>query len=154
MPIDIKIHTTGGEVIEVAWNDQWSQDFFFEVDDPVTDVEFDPGNWILKYVSEVSPPATGVDGRPSVLALSAPAAVEGGVEITYSVPAAGHVELAVFDVAGRRVATLVDGDTPAGTHAAVWSGTSAGGEAVASGVYFARLSSAEDAVSRKVLFVK
>ena len=51
---------------------------FGEFDDPVTDVEFDPGNWILKYVSEVSAPATGVEDVPTALALSAARRTGGG----------------------------------------------------------------------------
>ena len=41
---------------------------------------------------------------PASLALRAPAALPGGgVEIAYTVPATGHVRLAVFDVSGRLV---------------------------------------------------
>ena len=137
------------------WNDQWSQDFFFEVDARRTDVTFDPGNWILKYSSEVAP--TGVDGSdtPSVLALSAPTELAGGsVSLSFAMPAAGRAELAIYDIAGRRVATLVDRGMPAGTHEVTWSGAGAGGRPVASGVYFARLTTAEDSVSRKVLLVR
>ena len=153
MPIDIKIHTTTGDSLVVAWNDQWIQDFFFDVDAEVTDVSFDPGNWILKYVAEIS---TGVpaDGDPSVLALSAPTEPVGGnVTLAFSLPTAGHVELAVFDIAGRRVATLADGATPSGTHEVVWNGSGSDGTPVASGVYFARLVADAGTESRKLLLV-
>jgi aminopeptidase N len=148
MPIDIKIHTTGGDVIDIAWNDALSQDFFFEVDDPVTDVEFDPGNWILKYVSEISPPPTGVEHAPTALALSAPhGVVSGRATLSYSLPTSGHVGLAVYDVAGRKVATLVDGFVPAGTYEVTW------GDAEASGVYFARLAVDSGTALEKLVIV-
>ncbi len=153
MPIDIKIHTTAADVLVVAWNDQLSQDFFFDVDDPVTDVSFDPGNWILKYITETS---TGIeeDVAPTALALSAPADPVGGdVRLIFSVPTAGHVVLAVFDVAGRRVATLVDRETATGTHEVTWNGTGAGGAPVASGVYFARLLADAGTALRKLLLI-
>jgi hypothetical protein len=153
MPIDIKIHTTAGDVLVVAWNDQWSQDFFFDVGAPVTDVSFDPGNWILKYVTETS---TGVpeDAIPSVVALSTSAAPAGGcATLVFSMPTAGHAELAVFDIAGRRVATLVDRETPAGTHEVVWNGTSTGDEQVASGIYFARLVANAGTASQKLFLI-
>ncbi len=155
MPIDIKIHTTGGDELLVAWNDQLSQDFFFEVGAPVTDVSFDPGNWILKNVAEVSPTGIEEGDVPAALALGAPTGLAGGgVSLSFSMPAAGHAEVAVFDVAGRRIATLVDRETPAGTHEVTWNGTGAGGEPVASGVYFARATTDTDSASRKVLLFR
>ncbi len=49
------------------------------------------------------------------------------------------VTLAVYDISGRRVATLVDGLTGPGEHKVVWDGRDSSGRPVASGVYFARL---------------
>ena len=74
--------------------------------------------------------------------------------MTYSMPAAGHAELAVYDISGRRVATLVDSETPAGTHEVSWDGAGSAGEQVASGVYFARLVTAADSASEKLLLVR
>ncbi|MBD3367126.1 MAG: hypothetical protein GF405_02985 [Candidatus Eisenbacteria bacterium] len=59
--------------------------------------------------------------------------------IRYSVPAdAREAMLAVYDVSGRHVTTLVDGPSEPGEHAAVWNGTDASGRPVASGVYLYR----------------
>jgi len=60
-------------------------------------------------------------------------------EIKFSVAKAGMVELAVFDTRGRRVSTLVGGPVEAGDHTRVWSGVDDDGQAVSSGVYYARL---------------
>lgn len=54
-------------------------------------------------------------------------------------PGGGRVTIEVFDVAGRRVTTLVDGEQTAGRKAAVWNGTSSDGTPLASGVYFCRM---------------
>jgi hypothetical protein len=59
--------------------------------------------------------------------------------IRFDLPVAGTVRLAVYDVAGRLVRTLVDGDLPNGTHEAVWDGRDATARAMASGGYLARL---------------
>jgi flagellar hook assembly protein FlgD len=45
----------------------------------------------------------------------------------------------VFDISGRRVRTLADDALDAGVHAFAWDGRTAGGDAVAAGVYFAKL---------------
>jgi flagellar hook assembly protein FlgD len=74
--------------------------------------------------------------------------------VTYGVPERTTVELAVFDVAGRRVATLVAGDIGPGTHEAVWNGKNDRGEDVASGVYFCRLQALGEEHSRKMVLMK
>jgi hypothetical protein len=72
--------------------------------------------------------------------------------VRFELPIAGHARLAIFDVAGRLVRTLVDADLAAGVAEAQWDGRDAGGTAVGSGSYLARLESGGDAaVSRLVL---
>ena len=74
--------------------------------------------------------------------------------IAYSVPRAGRVTLQVFDVAGRLVATLFDGDRAAGRHTASWGGRDAAGVAVGSGVYFVRLEAGGVVRTQKVVLLK
>ena len=59
--------------------------------------------------------------------------------IPYELAAAARVRLEVFNTLGQRMATLVDGEQPAGAHRARWNGTDAAGRAVAAGVYLYRL---------------
>ena len=54
-------------------------------------------------------------------------------------PREGPVALNVYDLLGRRVRTLVDRVLPAGEQRVLWDGRDASGQAVAPGVYFARL---------------
>ncbi len=74
--------------------------------------------------------------------------------IAFSIPAAGVAELAVFDIAGRRVATLVSERVEAGPHEVVWNGTNDAGEPVASGVYFSRLQALGEEHSSKMVLLK
>ena len=62
--------------------------------------------------------------------------------ITFDLPEDAHVELAVYDVTGRRVATVVDGRHTSGTHQAGWDGSDA-----ASGTYLYRLQITETEAS-------
>ena len=59
--------------------------------------------------------------------------------IQYSLAAEGRVQLKVFDLLGREVATLVDERRSAGGHTAMWNGRHSDGTQAASGVYLYRL---------------
>ncbi len=54
--------------------------------------------------------------------------------VKFALPRQSDVELAVFDLSGRRVATLAKGPLAAGEHTRTWDGSGAG-----AGVYFVRL---------------
>ncbi len=73
--------------------------------------------------------------------------------IPYQLPAPMHVRLAVFNVLGQRIATLVDGARPAGSHTATWEATDAGGRAVAAGVYLYRLSGSGRHMTRRMVLI-
>ena len=72
--------------------------------------------------------------------------------IQFDVPEASDVRLEVYDMMGRRVATLVNGNFNAGRYEATWNARSDAGNAVASGVYLYRLQAGSfESVKRMVL---
>jgi endoglucanase len=71
--------------------------------------------------------------------------------VSYELSGSGRVRLAVFDVAGRYVRTLVDSRRDEGRHAVTWDGRDEHGRAVAAGVYFVRLSAAGEAETQKIV---
>ncbi len=62
--------------------------------------------------------------------------------------------LAVYDIKGRRVATLIDGRLEPGQRQLVWNGLDDSGRAVSSGIYFYRLSGAGITQTRKMILCK
>jgi hypothetical protein len=62
-----------------------------------------------------------------------------GSDVTFATRTDGRSTLAVYDVSGRRVATVDGGRRPAGAQRLAWNARMKGGARVASGVYFARL---------------
>ncbi len=74
--------------------------------------------------------------------------------ISIGLPAATDVTLSVFDVQGRRVATLVDGPVPAGFRTFTWHGVDDTGHRVGSGVYFCRLEAGGEVFTSKMLLLK
>ena len=73
--------------------------------------------------------------------------------IPYRLPAVMHVQLEVFNLLGQRVATLVDGEQPAGFHTASWNATDAAGQAVGAGVYLYRLRGDGRQLTRSMLLI-
>jgi hypothetical protein len=60
-------------------------------------------------------------------------------DLTFALPAAGPASLQIYDAQGRRIRSLVRGERSAGRQSAHWDGRDDLGQAVRSGVYFARL---------------
>jgi hypothetical protein len=75
-------------------------------------------------------------------------------EIAYTLPEAGKVRLAVYDVAGRQVAVLSDGVQEGGQHAMRWDGRDALGNPLPAGVYLLRLETGGRASSRKLVIAR
>ena len=69
--------------------------------------------------------------------------------IAYTVPAIGKVRLEVFDVLGRSVAVLFDGDQTVGTYTVRFDGTH-----LASGLYLYRLTAGTNVQVKKMMMLK
>lgn len=93
--------------------------------------------------------------RPLAFALRAPAPnpFSGATRIAFDLPRTARVSLKVFDVAGRLVRTLADGELSGGEHAARWDGTNDSGLRVPTGVYLCRMNAgAFSATQRLIVF--
>jgi hypothetical protein len=69
--------------------------------------------------------------------------------IGYGLPQSAHVELAVYNILGRRVATLIDGFQQAGHHRIIWNA-----EEMSSGFYFCRIQAGDHTETKKMLLLK
>ena len=74
--------------------------------------------------------------------------------IRFTLPSAGKVSLAIYDVSGRLIDTLESGNRAAGEHLIRWDGRDNRGERVASGVYFYRLTAGDFVATRKLVLLK
>lgn len=94
----------------------------------------------------VEPPVT-----PSRLTLTAvPNPARGQVDLGFDLPIAGRARVAVYDLAGRRVATLSDLRRDAGHHALTWNGRDESGHPVQNGVYLVRLEAGGEVVTARI----
>jgi len=99
-------------------------------------------------------PVTGPAPARFHLAQNSPNPFNPGTVIRFGLAETRSVEVSVFSVAGRRVATLQRGPLPAGPHAVTWDGRDAAGRPVASGTYFYRLTAGDFRAVKSMVLLK
>ena len=102
---------------------------------------------------------TGIENEiplPSKLSLSQnyPNPFNPTTLISYDLPEENIVKLAVYDILGKRVRSLVNQKMDAGAHTSFWDGTDDSGKIVGGGVYFYTLQTNDFIQTRKMLFIK
>ena len=113
--------------------------------------EFNGVDGVRLAVSGVTPAlrlgATGVE-----LSAPRPNPASGTTRFTLALDAEAAVNVAVHDVAGRRVATVARGTMPAGDHVLTWDGRGDGGP-LGDGVYFVRAVVDGRVMSRRLVLI-
>jgi len=69
----------------------------------------------------------------------------------FSLKHAGSVSLSMFDVNGRNVSEIINGEYKAGNHQI---SINAGNLGISSGVYYLKLTSGENIASQKILYIR
>jgi hypothetical protein len=105
-------------------------------------------------VADGQPPATMPDAPGGRLLATAPNPFNPSTIVSFELRRDDVVALAVFDLGGRQVRTLVEGRLAAGQHRAVWDGRDDRGRLMASGVYLVQLRGRDYAESRRVALIK
>jgi hypothetical protein len=93
-------------------------------------------------------------GGPGLALTGVPNPSSDAMRLTFELPRAGEISLAIYDCAGRLVTRLAAGAAGAGPHAIDWRGLDRSGRAVAAGSYRAVLRTAQGKTSRAVLWVR
>lgn len=100
---------------------------------------FGPDQPVAAINAEVELTAHGAVSSSRYVLRNHPNPFNPATEIHFVLPAGGHAELRIYDVAGRRVRDLSAGALAAGSHAVRWDGRDERGHNVTSGVYLVRL---------------
>jgi hypothetical protein len=100
--------------------------------------------------TSVTTPAWGVR---TTLSLARPSPFRKETLINFTLAEPAEAKLAVHDVAGRLVRTLVRETLPGGDHAVNWDGRDDAGLRVGGGTYFVKLTAGETTETRKVVFL-
>jgi hypothetical protein len=98
----------------------------------------------------------GKNGLPQTfeLAQNYPNPFNPSTKIAFALPRAGNVTVAIYNIVGQKVATLLEDYRPAGRFEVTWDGKDSRGNAVGSGIYFYRLHTGEISLTKRMLFVK
>jgi hypothetical protein len=78
----------------------------------------------------------------------------GAVNISYVLPRSGQVSLNVYDICGRKVNTLVQGQKQSGAYNLTWRGNDSQGRKVSAGVYFYQLNYDGTSLTRRLVLIR
>jgi len=71
-----------------------------------------------------------------------------------TLPKASHLQVAIYNLLGQKIATLVDEVRPSGTYTITWDGRTSAGTVANTGVYFVKMQTEDFSTVRKILLVK
>ena len=74
--------------------------------------------------------------------------------ISFSIPSEGHVQVNIYDITGRLIANLVDGNLSEGYHDVIWDGNDMFGTNVSAGLYIYSLKAEGVSLNRKMVLMK
>jgi aminopeptidase N len=145
MPIDFRLSAPGWDTTVVLFNDMSNQEFTLRLAREPEDVILDPENWILRDVTKPG------DLVPTTFALEQnyPNPFNPTTVISYQLPVVSKVRLAVYDLLGREVTTLVNELKYPGTYTSTWNAN-----AFSSGAYFCRLTAGDFSQTKRLLLLK
>ena len=83
-----------------------------------------------------------------------PNPASGAVNIRYALPRPGTVSLSIYDICGRCVNTLVQGQKQAGANTVTWRGDDSRGRMLPASVYFYRLNFEGSSLTRRLVLVR
>ncbi|MBN2170037.1 MAG: hypothetical protein JW819_01795 [Candidatus Krumholzibacteriota bacterium] len=109
------------------------------------------GAWSLLRRLEVTVPGAALATR---LLAPHPNPFNPRVTVPFTLAAPGPVRVAVFDLAGRRVAALLDAPCEAGRHELAWDGRDGSGRPQASGVYLLRFEAPGRREARRLVLLR
>lgn len=121
-----------------------------------------PGTMILQGFWFPTPSVSDAEGLSGPIAFAlgrnAPNPFSPTTIIPYAVAAQGGAGVAtrmeIYDVDGRLVSRLVEGELPAGVYRAEWGGCDTQGRPVAAGIYYCRLRSGRHEATRALVLLR
>jgi len=147
-------------LIEVTDPDPWVRGTFTEfgmLGDPLADGdEMELDDVVMREVTAANALETVENALPAKFALANnyPNPFNPETTIEFSLEKTSEVTLTVYSITGQLVRTLVNSNMAAGTYQATFNGRDDFGHALASGVYFYQLQTADNIATQKMILMK
>ncbi|MBK7629320.1 MAG: T9SS type A sorting domain-containing protein [Ignavibacteriales bacterium] len=150
MPVQVKVNFENSDTLITVFNNAQNQDFNISVNGMPTSISFDPGNWILKNLNSI---VTGVEPEinPNTYSLEQnyPNPFNPNTTIKFNLANEGFTSLKIYNVLGKEVAAIVNGELTAGTHSVSFDASN-----LPSGIYMYTLTSGRFTETMKMLMIK
>ncbi len=106
---------------------------------------------MIVSLASADPPAA--DRAALTLWTAGISAPDGSARVWFTLGLPARVNLALYDVRGRRVTTLLEGDVAGGRHALRWDGRDGSGDRVSPGLYWLRIAAGGRSASGRLIVV-
>lgn len=153
-PTDVRMLLLSGPYPDMQPDDEYDYTMAIVLGDDLNDflsnvdavkAAFDQGfPWV--GIEEPEPPAPS---KPIKLSLTTANVSNDLIGLRYSLPRASNIDISVFDAVGRKVQTLKQGYTPAGSDEITWYASD-----TPAGVYFVKFSVSGESCTERVLIVR
>lgn len=146
MPIEIMLHTTGGDTLVTVAVQNSPQHAEYIIPDSVTSITFDPNYWLLCMTTIFYGVEEYADSKPTAndfFFSSNPAARP---QLTCQITQPGSIRLLLYDITGRVAHILYQGKCNPGEYTMTLAD-------IPAGVYFCRLETATNERTKKIVIV-
>jgi hypothetical protein len=75
-------------------------------------------------------------------------------EINFSIPQSSNVEIKIYNIKGQEIITLIDNDLEEGNHSVIWNGNDSSNNSVATGIYFYKVSTETNSITKRMMLLK
>ena len=138
-------------------SDDWETANGLNINDPADRNEIGEGGYtnLENYINSIIKIPTSIERSENMIAdeyklgQNYPNPFNPSTKIDFSTPKKSHVKLEVFDITGRKVATLIDEVKEAGNHSINFNGSN-----LSTGIYVYKLTTANNILARKMLLTK
>ena len=138
-------------VLPAEWNYYDTLLFIGNVSHDSVDMVCHPDSTLHRRIVEDNKPTLP---KEFALGPAIPNPFNSSVELHFEVPGKARVRLEIWDVLGRRVRVVFDGEVEAGAHSVVWDGKDSRGGNAPSGVYFYRLVADRVSLVRRMTLIR
>ncbi|MBU8923120.1 MAG: T9SS type A sorting domain-containing protein [Bacteroidales bacterium] len=138
------------EYFDDEWH--WDSGYYYKVS--AFDSHGNESSFTLIAPGEVTGYDPVVIPTASYLSQNYPNPFNPSTTIKFGLSGSSHVSLKIYDASGRQIRMVIDEDRDPGHYTEVWDGQDGSGRAVASGVYFYRLSTKTFTQNRKMILLR